>query len=154
VLLNSLRETFKSGTDKIDFFVSITVTDRVGSTLTLPHHGIRLDFTNSDYDSSGSSDSRNYRNQQNSPAIDTDVAKGFLQNFLDGVTLDEEQIKEVYGEISLSETKDNTVSPDGDLKIVFGRDLYWPDTLAEVKQFMPSYVYVDPELAALDTLKQ
>ena len=46
------------------------------------------------------------------------------------------------------------MSPDGELKIAFGRDLYWPDNLAEIKQFMPTYVYIDPELAALEDLKQ
>lgn len=153
VLLNSLRQTFESGTDKIDFFVSITVTDSVGSTLTLPHKGIRLDFEDGNSsDDSGSVS--NFRNRNNSPAIDTDVANKFLSNFLDSVTLDEDQVKEVYGDIGLTQSKDDQVSPDGKLKFEFGRDLYWPDTLTEVKEFMPSYVYVDPEVAALEALKQ
>jgi hypothetical protein len=153
VLLNSLRQTFESGTDKIDFFVSITVTDSVGSTLTLPHKGIRLDFEDGNSsDDSGSVS--NFRNRNNSPAIDTDVANKFLSNFLDSVTLDEDQVKEVYGDIGLTQSKDDQVSPDGKLKFEFVRDLYWPDTLTEVKEFMPSYVYVDPEVAALEALKQ
>jgi hypothetical protein len=77
-----------------------------------------------------------------------------LSNFLDSVKLDEDQIKEVYGEIGLSEAKDDSVGPDGSLKFDFGRDLYWPDTLSEVIEFMPSYVYIDPEEVALEALKE
>ena len=54
----------------------------------------------------------------------------------------------------MSESKRDEVDPDGNISISFGRDLYWPDTLEEVKQFMPTYVYTDPEIVALEALKK
>ena len=37
---------------------------------------------------------------------------------------------------------------------MFERPLYWPDDYLEVQEFMPEYVYLNPEIAALETLKK
>jgi hypothetical protein len=68
------------------------------------------------------------------------------------VKLSEEQIREIYPPLEIVNSQ-ASVSEAGRLELTFGRALYWPDSFFEVKLFMPGYHSVNPEIEALQKLK-